>query len=133
MRCLLDTSAYIDLHDPGFASQANPLDKASSVLVSVVTMAELLAGFKRHGLSRRENEFRQFLLHPRVEIADIDRDTAEFFAEIHGFLRKAGKPVPTNDLWIAATAMQHGARVLTSDRHFLQLPQLIVEFLEKSR
>jgi tRNA(fMet)-specific endonuclease VapC len=127
MRYLLDTSAYIDLHRKPAAD--NPLDRASVVLISVITLGELYSGFKRGGLARQEKELRRFLQHPKVAVVDVSADTAEFYAEVFEHLRRAGSPVPTNDLWIAATAMQCGARILTSDRHFLRLPQVLVELV----
>jgi predicted nucleic acid-binding protein len=45
-------------------------------------------------------------------------------------LRRAGTPIPTHDIWIAATAMQYGLRVLTADRHYLKVSQVIVDYLE---
>jgi predicted nucleic acid-binding protein len=47
-------------------------------------------------------------------------------------LRKRGTSIPTNDIWIAASAMQYGLRLLTADRHFLKVPQIIVDFFEVS-
>ena len=46
------------------------------------------------------------------------------------YLRKKGTPVPTNDLWIASTAMQHGLKVLTTDRHYLKIPHILAEYCE---
>lgn len=48
-------------------------------------------------------------------------------------LRRQGTPVPINDIWIAATAAQHGLRLLTLDRHFRQVPQVMVDFVELAR
>ena len=129
MKILLDASAYIDLHKAGSGGQENPLARASAVVVSAVTVGELMAGFKHRGMGRGEKEFRAFLAHPRVTVADVTTDTAEFYAELYAYLRGQGRPIPSNDIWIAATAMQAGARILTSDRHFLNLPQVLVELL----
>ena len=128
MKILLDASAYIDLHKASPQAE-NPLASASSIIISTVTVGELMAGFKSRKLSRGEKEFRVFLEHPRVSVADVTTDTAEFYAELHSYLRERGRPIPSNDIWIAATAMQIGARILTSDRHFLSLPQVLVDLV----
>jgi tRNA(fMet)-specific endonuclease VapC len=61
-----------------------------------------------------------------VEIHAIDEDTAEFYAEIMSRLRKLGTPIPTNDIWIAATAFQHGLRLFSKDAHFRFIPGLMM-------
>jgi predicted nucleic acid-binding protein len=49
------------------------------------------------------------------------------YAEIDVFLRKEGRPIPRNDVWIAAAAMEHGMRLLTLDAHFAEIPMLMIE------
>ena len=72
---------------------------------------------------------REFLESPRVAILSLDEETAERYAAIRDYLRQQGRPIPVNDLWIAASAAQHGLRLLTLDDHFNSLPQVLVEFL----
>lgn len=125
MRVALDTSAYIDLH--GRAPGAPfPLDRATEVLLPAIVVGELLATPMRQAI---EDELRAFLAAPGVRSAAITEVTADYYARIHGHLRRAGTPIPTHDIWIAASAMEHGAVVLTSDRHFLRIPQVLVELL----
>lgn len=62
----------------------------------------------------------------RVSAVPIDEDTAERYAVILNTLWNAGKRIPTNDIWIAASAMQYGLAVVTRDAHFLKLPQILV-------
>ena len=78
--------------------------------------------------NKNRNILNDFLLSPRVDILNIDGDTSERYAAILKFLCEKGMPIPTNDIWIAATAMQFGLKVLTLDKHFLKLPQILVEF-----
>ena len=52
-----------------------------------------------------------------MRVVPIDADTVGFYADIYARLRRQGRPIPTNDLWIGASAMQHGLRLLTLDRH----------------
>lgn len=91
---------------------------ATTILVPAVVVGELLAGFE--GSSRREakrSELKAFFNSPRVRAVPMSRATAERYAVIYHYLRANGTPVPTNDLWIAAAAMEHGAAVVTLDAH----------------
>ena len=60
----------------------------------------------------------------------VDSETAERYALILTALWRAGTPIPTNDLWIAATAMQYGLRILTSDAHYRKVTQVVVDYIE---
>ncbi len=62
-------------------------------------------------------------------VAPIVSATAERYARIYAYLRKNGHPIPTNDLWITASAMEHSAELLTADAHFLLLPQILVQHI----
>jgi tRNA(fMet)-specific endonuclease VapC len=129
-RVLLDTSAYSALRRGDDRLRA-PLSAAQQVLVSPVVLGELLAGFEKGSRSAKNRAaLEEFLEAPRVEVAPIDRETAERYATLHDYLRLQGRPIPSNDLWIAATAFQHGLRLLTLDAHFKRLPHIIVDHLE---
>ncbi len=94
-----------------------------------VILGELLAGFMRgRRTTKNAKELTTFLSSPRVRIVVVDGETAERYAVIFDSLRGAGTPIPTNDIWIAATAMQHGLRLLTGDTHFRKVPQVIAEY-----
>ncbi|MEW6616207.1 MAG: PIN domain-containing protein [Thermodesulfobacteriota bacterium] len=60
----------------------------------------------------------------------IDEETSERYAVIVNHLRKEGTPIPTNDLWISASAMQHGLKVVTTDNHYLKVLQIITEYYQ---
>ena len=60
----------------------------------------------------------------------IDQETAERYAVILDSLRRAGAPIPTNDVWIAAGAMQWGSLLLTTDPHFRAVTQIVAEILD---
>lgn len=126
-RILLDTSGYSGFLR-GNVSIRRSLQEADEIVVNPVILGELKAGFLR-GKSRRRNEdeLAHFLASPRVTVAGMDEGTSDRYAAILDGLRRAGTPIPTNDLWIAATAMQHGLRVVTTDAHFLRVPQILVE------
>jgi predicted nucleic acid-binding protein len=65
---------------------------------------------------------------PRVDSLPIDEETAERYAVIRNALWKSGTPIPTNAIWISATAMQHGLTVVTTDPHYNKVPQILVEY-----
>ena len=95
------------------------LRQAESIALNTVVLGELLAGFKggtKEALNRKELDL--FLDSPRVQFLAIEESTAEFFALVFNTLKQSGKPIPVNDIWIAASAMQHGRTLLTLDAHF---------------
>lgn len=122
----LDTNAYSALarHRRELVDFCNNADR---VIVPSVVCGELFAGF---GLGARcqqnRKEFDAFLELPGVEIAVVTVDVADRYGDLFVRLRKAGTPIPTNDLWVAATAMEFGARLVTYDRHFGVVPGLLV-------
>lgn len=125
-RLLIDTNVYTALKH-GDPTVTDMLRRAEDILVSSTVLGELLCGFKC-GSKEPQNreELDLFLDTPRVSIVDSDEGTAEFYAEIYRTLRSAGRPVPTNDMWIAAAAMQHGAAVCTLDSHFREIDGLLL-------
>ena len=129
-RLFVDTSAYSALLR-GDARVRDALRGADEIRVNPVVLGELLAGFLggRHR-KKNEAELRRFLDSPRVALVPIDEQTDERYALVVASLRRRGRPIPSNDLWIAASAAQHGLRLLTLDAHFLQVEQVLIEFLE---
>lgn len=127
---MLDTSGY-SAFKRGHQAAIDAIRQAPSILVPSIALGELLAGFEA-GARRLENrrELAEFQRSPRVRVAPISEATAERYARIYAYLRSVGRPVPTNDLWIAASAMEHGAELLTTDRHFLAMPQIVARFFE---
>lgn len=127
---LLDTSGYIHLMK-GHPGVAEAVRKADRIVLNPVVVGELLSGFRR-SQSRRRNEssLSTFLAHPRVDLVSIEGATAERYASIKDSLRIAGAPVPLGDVWIAASAMEHGLKVLTTDSDFLRIPQILVEHFD---
>jgi tRNA(fMet)-specific endonuclease VapC len=105
--------------------------QTSAVFISVISIGELRAGFLK-GTKRRRNEelLRRFVSAARTRVLNVDEETTERYAVIHDHLRREGTPIPLNDLWIAATAWQHGLRLQTLDAHFLRVPQILVDFFE---
>jgi len=129
-RVALDTSAYSGFKrgHPGVVAH---LRRAREILVSSVVLGELLGGFEVGSRPRRNrDELRLFLESPRVRLVQVGEATAERYARIYASLRAAGRPLPTNDLWIAASAMEHGAELVTLDRDLAGVPQILVALYE---
>ncbi len=128
----LDTNAY-SAFKIGNSDVLKILQHADKIAVSSIVLGELIAGFQT-GTKTKKNlsELTDFLTSPRIEILSIDEETADFYAKIYASLRKKGKPIPTNDLWIAANSLQHGYKLLSFDKHFQLIDNLIVvtAFLE---
>lgn len=118
MRVLLDTNAYSALLC-GHREVAAVVRRTEGVLLSSVVAGELLYGF-RHGSRYEENAARleAFLDNPFVTGIPVTLITADRFGRIAAALRRRGEPIPTNDIWIAAQAMETGADLLSADAHF---------------
>ena len=128
-RILLDTSAYSSLF-MGDEKTRTILQEVNEVALTPVILGELLAGFSGGRFETRNRELlNEFLSTPRVRTYPVDGETSERYAAIWLHLRSQGTPIPTNDLWIAASAMQHGMTVLTADRHFLKVPQVLTRII----
>lgn len=128
-RIPLDTSACSALLR-GQPDAPRIVRETGLICVNPVVLGELRSGFLIGAQkSRNESELAKFLNSARVRVLNITEETASRYAGILHCLRKAGTPIPVNDLWIAATAMEFGLRLLTSDAHFLRVPQVQVEML----
>ena len=123
---LIDTNIYTHALK-GDQETISILQQAKEIAICSISIGELLSGFKAGGRERKNRrELAEFLDTPRVSLHGIDEDTAEFYATILNGLKKKGKPIPTNDIWIASVAFQHGLPLFTKDRHFEYIPGLIL-------
>ena len=115
---LIDTNIYSRALK-GDQSVVNTLRKQAEIGFSVISVGELLSGFKGGSKeSENKSELEDFLDSPRVVIYSVDDETADFYSEVLHNLRTAGTPIPTNDIWIAAIAFQHGLKLFSTDVHF---------------
>ena len=108
------------------------VDRAEWVGVPSVVVGELWAGFLL-GTGADENirRLEDFLNHAVVEVLFADEDVAHIYGEIFVDLRGKGRPLPTNDIWIAATAARAGATVLTFDEHFREIARVGTLILDR--
>jgi tRNA(fMet)-specific endonuclease VapC len=124
VKLALDTNRYVDLMR-GDADVRARVEAARTVLLPFVVVAELRAGFAMGAEGRANERFLQrFLAKPGVEAVYATDATTHHYAALYRQLRQQGTPVPTNDLWIAALVVEHGASLCTRDAHFENLAQL---------
>jgi predicted nucleic acid-binding protein len=118
VKVLLDTNVYADLRR-GDPAVADLVRRAERVLMSAVVVGELLYGFRHGGRFEWDHQrLQKFLDLPEVEFLPVTYATADRFGRIFAALRHAGRPIPSNDIWIAAHALESGADLLSFDRHF---------------
>lgn len=130
VKLVFDTNAYC-LCDIGNEAALSIVERAESFYLPVIVYGELYYGF-RHGGRFQKNFARleQFIDEFGVQIIPVDTDVARKFGDIYASLRKMGKPIPTNDIWISACCMSVGGVLLTTDRHFEGVVQIQVELIE---
>ena len=123
-KILLDTNAYSEFLI-GDEAMHEAIENADLVLMSTFVLGELFAGFKGGNREQVNKQILQkFRKKAKVQVISASAETAEIFGEIKHALRKAGTPIPTNDVWIAAHAFEAGAVLVTYDRHFKQVAGL---------
>ena len=119
---ILDTNALSAWADGDTAVEACAM-LADRPVLPVVVLGEYLFGIRQ---SRHRAHYEAWLRRtlPLVRIADSDSGTAYSYATIRLELKAAGRPIPSNDLWIAALARQHALPILSRDSHFDAVPEL---------
>lgn len=124
VRILLDTNRYRDLCD-GAPETLEIIQRAESIQIPFVVLAELRSGFLCGTSARRNEQYLvRFLNSDRVKVLFADEATTHHFAQIFTQLRMQGTPIPVNDIWIAALAIQHDLLLYSRDTHFDKLPQI---------
>jgi len=124
MNAILDTNRYRDFCE-GVPEAVDVVQRARTLSLPFVTLAELRAGFLCGTLAQHnEQTLTRFLNSDRVSVLFADEDTTHHFARIFAQLRLQGTPIPLNDLWIGALAVQHDLILFSRDAHFDVLPQI---------
>lgn len=123
---LIDTNAFSALKRADSA-MVEIFQFAESIVISPIVIGELLFGFD-NGKQAIKNrlDLQKFLDSSRVTIMPILSETAHFYSQITLSLKRKGTPIPTNDIWIAAQAFEHGCVVCTYDKHFRIIEGLAV-------
>lgn len=125
-KILFDTNAYSLLlkNDDRVVTVA---ERADTIYVSMVSVGELLAGFKMGSREKKNRKLLdEFVNQSFVAVLPVTRETAEIYAELVTSLKRNGTPIPLNDIWIAAHAIETGSILVTLDRHFLHIAGLRV-------
>lgn len=124
MRVAIDTNRLTDLFR-GDTELAAQLAVCDEVWLPLTVVGEIKAGFYG-GANGRRNELLLHLLlsKPTVHVLLPDMATAHHYARVFVQLKEAGTPIPDNDLWIAAMALQNELTLITRDQHFKRIPQL---------
>jgi tRNA(fMet)-specific endonuclease VapC len=121
---MLDTQAYAAFKR-GDADMVAVLQRCPDILICSTVLGELLAGFAAgERAAEQRSELAQFMQSPRVRVVAQTETTADNYAMIYSQLRRKSRPMPTNDLWIAASALEHGSALLTTDAHFGEIDGL---------
>jgi len=123
-RYLLDSNIIIALFADEVAIK-DSLAKAEEVFVPSIAIGELYFG-ARKSVRTRDNLARIDEFAANNVVLGCDTDTARRYGEIKAGLRLKGNPLPENDIWIAAIALQHGLTMITRDTHFSEIENLKV-------
>jgi tRNA(fMet)-specific endonuclease VapC len=120
-----DTNAIITLFK-GSRLIAGMLGVDKTVIIPAIVCGEFEAGAQ--GTTKRERvamtAFNGLLSLDHVSVLPVTRRTGRIYAQLFIGLKKAGTPIPTNDIWIAASALECGGLLLTNDHHFHHIPNL---------
>jgi tRNA(fMet)-specific endonuclease VapC len=124
MKIAIDSNRYTDFCR-GLPEVVSIIENTEEIYVPFIVLGEQRAGFA-HGQNREKNEriFTTFLNNEGVFALLPDEQTTYFYADLYAYLRKKGRPIPTNDLWIAALVVQHQLTLFDRDSDFDNLPQL---------
>lgn len=126
-RILLDTNIVIAVFS-GEESIQRCIEKANEIFIPVIVIGELYFGaYNSMNMERNIEKIDEFVAN--LTILSCDAYTAKIYGKIKGNLKKKGKPIPENDIWIAALADQYGLLLVTKDSHFKNIDDVSVELL----
>lgn len=122
---LIDTNAYVAFKR-GEDSIVEVIRHAETIAISPIVLGELLGGFECGSkIKKNRDELQQFLQSSRIRVFSLTSDTANFYSQVYSCLRNKGKPLPSNDMWIAAQALENGCILCSYDKHFKEIEGLI--------
>lgn len=121
-KLLIDTNIIVDIFN-GNKSFADKVHENKKAYVPAIVLGELYVGINRVSSPGKHLEKLQNFL-TLCDIINVDEDTARIYGNISAKLLKKGKPIPTNDIWIAAVAIQNDFTLITGDKHFKEIESL---------
>jgi tRNA(fMet)-specific endonuclease VapC len=121
-RYLLDTNIIIALFADEASVRTN-LAQAEEVFIPSIAIGELYYGARKSGRTQ-DNLARVDELVANSAVLGCDAETARRYGEVKNGLRLKGRPLPENDIWIAALALQHNLTLVTRDAHFQEVENL---------
>ena len=123
---LLDTNVVIPVLRQEKSALAGVEQAEGSLFVSVITLGELRFGARKSGrIEENLQKVEQFAVESEVLLCD--EETSRLYGEVKDGLRRKGRPIPENDIWIAATALQGRLALVTRDAHFEHVDGLKIE------
>ena len=128
MKCplLLDANAIISLFDGSDPELERALCAAEELVVPVVAYAEVVAG--TGSATKRAKAtieaLSTLMSMPNTRLSPVSEATVRHYSKTYNLLKKNGTPIPTNDIWVAASTLEVGGVLFTRDRHFLKIPML---------
>ena len=124
MRILIDSNRFIDFC-AGEMKVVDAFEQVALVVVPFIVLAEIRVGAQ--SIKRGDAQVRilgELLQQPGVRVVHSSDSTTHHYAALYARLRKAGTPIPTNDLWIAALAIEHSLVLYSRDAHFDLIPSI---------
>lgn len=124
MRILIDSNRFIDFC-AGEQAVVDAFEQAALIVVPFIVLAEIRVG--AYSVKRGDAQVRvlgELLQQPGVRVAHSSETTTHHYAALYARLKKAGTPIPTNDLWIAALAIEHSLVLYSRDAHFDRIPSI---------
>lgn len=123
---LLDTNGYVAFKR-GEPSIVKIIQQVETLVISPIVLGELLSGFSCGNKTQKNcDDLQQFLKSSRIKFFPITSDTASFYSQIYFSLKNKGKPIPSNDMWIAAQALENGCLLCSYDKHFKEIDGLVL-------
>lgn len=125
--CFIDTNIVIDVFR-GRKEVADEITTFEKVYAPIPVLGELYLGVEKS--SRKAHHLTQIeVLLSLSEVVHTSNETAKTYGKIKALLKKKGTPIPENDIWIAALAIEHDLPLITRDKHFTHLPELVIKEL----
>ena len=125
---LLDTNIIVDLFQ-GNEKTRHQIEEVKETIISVITLGELYYGAENS--QRKEKHLKELIKFNKIcKVIEIDNQIAKRYGMIKKELKKIGKPIPENDIWIAATTIEHKLTIITKDRHFSLIDGIKLMLLE---